>query len=44
VELSVNKESKTQLGWEPEFDLAGLVEDIMVGDLDLFAKNFQLKN
>jgi len=36
--------AKTQLGWEPEYDLAGLVEDMMVSDLDLIAKNFQLKN
>lgn len=25
--------SKTQLGWEPEYDLEGLVEDMMRGDL-----------
>ncbi|WP_111672227.1 GDP-mannose 4,6-dehydratase [Algoriphagus litoralis] len=33
--------SKTQLGWEPEYDLQGLVEDMMVSDLDLAAKNFK---
>lgn len=27
--------SKTQLGWEPEYDLAGLVEDMMVSDINL---------
>lgn len=26
--------SKTQLGWEPEYDLQGLVEDMMMGDLN----------
>ncbi|MFN3998103.1 GDP-mannose 4,6-dehydratase [Algoriphagus sp.] len=31
--------SKTQLGWEPEYDLAGLVEDMMRGDLELHLKN-----
>jgi GDPmannose 4,6-dehydratase len=31
--------SKTQLGWEPEYDLAGLVEDMMRGDILLFKKN-----
>lgn len=28
--------AKTQLGWEPEYDLQGLVEDMMRGDLELF--------
>ncbi|WP_026945882.1 GDP-mannose 4,6-dehydratase [Algoriphagus marincola] len=27
--------AKTQLGWEPEYDLQGLVEDMMRGDLSL---------
>jgi GDPmannose 4,6-dehydratase len=27
--------SKTQLGWEPEYDLLGLVEDMMKGDIAL---------
>jgi GDPmannose 4,6-dehydratase len=30
--------SKTQLGWEPQYDLAGLVEDMMKGDLELSFK------
>ncbi|AMQ57533.1 GDP-mannose 4,6-dehydratase [Algoriphagus sanaruensis] len=30
--------AKTQLGWKPEYDLAGLVEDMMRGDLELFKK------
>jgi GDPmannose 4,6-dehydratase len=28
--------ARTQLGWETEFDLEGLVEDMMVSDLRLF--------
>lgn len=36
--------SKTQLGWTPEYDLAGLVEDMMVSDLDIVTKNFKLKD
>lgn len=34
--------SKTQLGWTPEFDLAGLVEDMMVSDVKLMQKNISL--
>lgn len=30
--------SKTQLGWEPEYDLAGLVEDMMISDIELVIK------
>lgn len=30
--------AKTQLGWEPEYDLQKLVEDMMRGDLELFYK------
>ncbi|MBB6327944.1 GDP-D-mannose dehydratase [Algoriphagus iocasae] len=26
--------SKTQLGWKPEYDLAGLVEDIMISNIN----------
>lgn len=29
--------SKTKLGWEPEYDLQGLVEDMMKGDLKLYS-------
>ncbi|MCS5489172.1 GDP-mannose 4,6-dehydratase [Algoriphagus limi] len=31
--------AKTQLGWEPEYDLQGLVEDMMRGDIQLFKKS-----
>lgn len=34
--------SKTQLGWEPEYDLQGLVEDMMSSDISLSLKNQQL--
>jgi GDPmannose 4,6-dehydratase len=35
--------SKTVLGWEPEYDLAGLVEDMMQSDIKLFKKDAYLK-
>jgi GDPmannose 4,6-dehydratase len=34
--------SKTQLGWEPEYDLKGLVQDMMISDLLLFQKDLKL--
>jgi GDPmannose 4,6-dehydratase len=34
--------SKTQLGWAPEYDLAGLVEDMMVSDVKLTQKDILL--
>ena len=34
--------SKTQLGWEPEYDLAGLVGDMMVSDIKLMQKDIHL--
>ncbi|SFO74327.1 GDPmannose 4,6-dehydratase [Algoriphagus ornithinivorans] len=34
--------SKTQLGWEPEYDLEGLVEDMMRGDIQMFYKDLDL--
>ncbi len=34
--------SKTQLGWEPEYDLAGLVEDMMDSDIKLVQKDIHL--
>jgi GDPmannose 4,6-dehydratase len=38
VELCVTEKSKTQLGWEPEYDLAGLVKDMMKEDLRALKK------
>ncbi len=34
--------SKTQLNWEPEYDLAGLVEDMMISDIKLFNQDSHL--
>ena len=36
--------SNTKLGWKPEYDLAGLVKDMMEADLELMKKNKYLKN
>lgn len=35
--------AKEKLGWEPEYDLQGLVEDMMRSDLVLFKKDLDLK-
>jgi GDPmannose 4,6-dehydratase len=35
--------SKTKLGWEPKYDLKGLVEDMMQSDVKLFKKDAYLK-
>ncbi|WPR77520.1 GDP-mannose 4,6-dehydratase [Algoriphagus sp. NG3] len=34
--------SKTQLGWTPEYDLAGLVNDMMISDIKLMQKDMHL--
>ncbi|WBL41244.1 GDP-mannose 4,6-dehydratase [Algoriphagus halophytocola] len=34
--------AQTQLGWEPEYDLAGLVEDMMISDIKLTHMDMQL--
>lgn len=34
--------SKTKLGWTPEYDLAGLVDDMMVSDINLVIKEIHL--
>lgn len=34
--------SKTQLGWTPEYDLSGLVEDMMTSDIKLVQKDMHL--
>lgn len=41
VELLIGDptKSKTVLGWEPKYDLAGLVKDMMQGDIALMKKN-----
>ncbi len=45
VELLIGDptKSKTVLGWEPEYDLKGLVEDMMKGDIKLMKKDDYLK-
>lgn len=44
VELLVgdNTKSREVLGWEPEYDLAALVEDMMLSDIKLFQKDLDL--
>jgi GDPmannose 4,6-dehydratase len=44
VELLIGDptKSKTKLGWEPAYDLAGLVEDMVQSDLILFKKEINL--
>jgi len=36
--------SKTQLGWEPKYDLPALVKDMILSDLNLMQKDEYLKN
>jgi GDPmannose 4,6-dehydratase len=40
VELLIGDptKSKTKLGWEPKYDLAGLVEDMMNSDIELMKR------
>lgn len=44
VELLIGDptKSKTKLGWEPEYDLPSLVQDMMQSDLKLFQKELKL--
>lgn len=44
VDLLVGDANKarTKLGWKPKYDLAGLVEDMMKADLELFRKRIVL--
>jgi GDPmannose 4,6-dehydratase len=46
VELLIGDPSKAkkQLGWEPEYDLKGLVKDMVASDLKLMKKDHYLKN
>jgi len=45
VELLIGDptKAKTKLGWEPKYDLAALVKEMMAYDLELFRKNKLLK-
>jgi GDPmannose 4,6-dehydratase len=36
--------SKTQLGWEPKYDLPALVKEMVAADLELMKKDEHLKN
>jgi GDPmannose 4,6-dehydratase len=36
--------SKTKLGWEPKYDLAGLVKEMVAADVELFRKEKLLKD
>ena len=46
VELLIGDptKSKEKLGWEPEYDLAGLVKEMMESDLKLMKKDKYLKD
>lgn len=46
VELLIGDptKSKRQLGWEPKYDLAALVKDMMHADVDLFKRDQYLKS
>ncbi len=45
VELLIGDatKSRTKLNWTPEYDLAGLVEDMMVSDIKVMKKETYLK-
>jgi len=45
VELLIGDatKSRTKLGWEPQYDLQGLVKDMMQADLELFKRDTYLK-
>jgi len=45
VELLIgdSTKAKTKLGWEPQYDLKGLIEDMMQSDINLFKKDDYLK-
>jgi len=46
VELLIGDptKAKKQLGWEPKYDLQGLVDDMMQGDLKLMQKDKYLRD
>jgi GDPmannose 4,6-dehydratase len=46
VELLIGnpEKAKRQLGWEPEYDLAGLIEDMITSDIKLMKKEAYLKD
>lgn len=46
VELLIGDPTKsmTKLGWKPKYDLQGLVEEMVLADLELFQKEKLLKD
>ncbi len=36
--------ARTQLGWVPEYDLDGLIDDMITSDIQLMKKEFHIKN
>jgi len=36
--------SRTKLNWLPKYDLQGLVEEMMLADIDIFKKELMLKS
>jgi len=46
VELLIGNpdKAKRQLGWEPEYDLSGLIEDMITSDIKLMKKEAYLKD
>ena len=45
VDLLIGDPTKSQtvLGWKPEYDLKGLIEDMMRSDIKLFKRDAYLK-
>jgi len=35
--------SKTKLGWQPQYDLAGLVKEMVISDIEVVKRNFDAK-
>ena len=44
VDLLIGDPTKanTQLGWKPKYDLAGLVQEMVASDVDLFKRDCEL--
>jgi GDPmannose 4,6-dehydratase len=38
-----NSKAREKLGWQPTYDLKGLVQEMVAADLDLFRQNRVLK-
>jgi GDPmannose 4,6-dehydratase len=46
VDLLIGDSTKarTKLGWIPEYDLKGLIEDMIISDIHLMKKETHIKN